>query len=253
MQAAEDKLAPEEPLEIRLNGSFVAVTMRTPGADEELAIGFLVTEGIVRSAEDIWDIKRCGDSPGAEHLNIIEVVVAPERVPLGFSAGRQRYASASCGICGRASIESVRSIALPIASTPAVEPAVILSLPRKLRAAQPVFGHTGGLHAAGLFTHSGELLYAAEDIGRHNAVDKVIGKLTHSNQRNLSDLILMVSGRAGFEIVQKALVARIPVLCSVSAPSSLAVQLAVDSGMVLVGFVRGDSMNIYSGAEKLSS
>ena len=264
----QDEVVVEEPLEIRVNGAAVAVTMRTPGEDEALAVGFLVTEGIIHSREDVWDVKRCGDPRNPEALNIVEVVIpgiltaenaedAEKSAEDGFRilGGRQRYASSSCGICGRGSIEAVRRIAAPFDSVPTVSARTILSLPEKLRSAQAVFTRTGGLHAAGLFTVAGELLFHAEDVGRHNTVDKVVGKWLQSDRSDRSDrsdVILMVSGRAGFEIVQKALVARIPAVCSVSAPSSLAVELAVESGMTLVGFVRGETMNVYAGMENVT-
>ena len=249
----QDVVVVEEPLEIRLNGEALAVTMRTPGEDEALAVGFLLTEGIIRAQEDIWDVRRCGDPRNPEALNVVEVVISDSRyAALGELLGaRQRYASSSCGICGRGSIESVRAQAPAITSRPRLTPARILSFPAKLREAQRVFERTGGLHAAGIFRSSGDLLFHAEDIGRHNAVDKVVGKSVLSDRSDRSSLTLMVSGRAGFEIVQKALAARIPAVCSVSAPSSLAVDLARESGMVLIGFLRETGFNVYAGEESV--
>ena len=249
IQPGTDDLVVEEPLEIRLNGESIAVTMRTPGQDEALAVGFLATEAIIVSPEDVWDIHRCSHPDHPDQFNIVEVTVPPERLPEVVLAGRQRYSSSACGICGAASIEVVRKIAPSIVNVPTVSRELLLSLPDRLRSAQQVFERTGGLHAAGLFTVNGELIFHAEDVGRHNAVDKVVGAALLSGRWPPDDAVLMVSGRAGFEIVQKELVARIPTVCSVSAPSSLAVDLALEAGMVLVGFLRGDKMNIYAGAE----
>jgi FdhD protein len=242
-----DALAVEEPLEIRLNGMSLAVTMRTPGQDEALAVGFLVTEGILSSPNDLYDVTRCADPDYPDLRNIVDVYVATECVPDDLLTGRQRYAASSCGLCGKASIEAVRKLAPPFQTTPAITPAVLQALPDRMRAAQQVFERTGGLHAAALFDVEGRLLEVEEDIGRHNAVDKVVGRAFLGGVWPAEDLILMASGRAGFEIVQKALVARIPVVCSVSAPSTLAVELAYESGMVLVGFLRGETMNVYAG------
>jgi len=243
-----DSVVVEEPMEIRLNGASFAVTMRTPGDDESLAIGFLATEGIVRSPDDIWDITRCADSENPDLFNIIDVYVPPDRVPEDIDGGRRRYATSSCGLCGKASIDQVRSTAPPLTSTPLLTRSVLISLPNRLRDSQRTFELTGGLHAAAIFALDGTLLHAAEDVGRHNTVDKVVGQALLKGPWPTIDAILMVSGRAGFEIVQKALVAGIPAVCSVSAPSSLAVDLARETGMTLVGFLRGDSMNVYSGA-----
>jgi FdhD protein len=250
-QLGTDDLVAEEPLEIRLNGESLAVTMRTPGQDEALAVGFLTTEGIIASPEDVWDIHRCSHPDHPDQFNIVEVTVPPERLPDDIRAGRQRYASSACGICGSASIDAVKKIAPPIDTPPRISRSVLISLPDRLRSAQQVFERTGGLHASGLFGIEGELLFHSEDVGRHNTVDKVVGAALLAGRWPLDDAILMVSGRAGFEIVQKALVARVPVVCSVSAPSSLAVELARDAGMVLVGFLRGESMNVYSRAENV--
>lgn len=250
---AEDCVVVEEPLEIWLNGNPFSITMRTPGDDEPLALGFLTTEGIIRSFDDVWDVHRCADPEHPEELNIVEVTVNPEQVLDQPVSGRQRYASSACGVCGSATIDAVRKMAEPIRDAPPVSRAVVSSLPQLLRSAQAVFEETGGLHAAGLFTPRGELLHLAEDVGRHNAVDKVVGKALRSGPWPPAETILMVSGRAGFEIVQKALVARIPAVCSVSAPSSLAVELARETGMTLIGFVRDHRMNVYSGAERVEA
>jgi FdhD protein len=242
-----DSLAVEEPLEIRLNGASLAVTMRTPGQDEALAVGFLVTEGILNTPADLYDVTRCADPDYPDLRNIVDVYVAPHCIPSDVLTGRQRYAASSCGLCGRASIEEVRKLAAPFGQTPPLTPDILRALPGRMRAAQQVFERTGGLHAAALFDTTGGLLHVEEDIGRHNAVDKVVGRTFIGGAWPAEDRILMASGRAGFEIVQKALIARIPVVCSVSAPSTLAVELACESGMMLVGFLRGETMNVYSG------
>src|SRR5579872_6106957 len=237
-----DALVLEEPLEIRLNDVSLAVTMRTPGQDDALAAGFLASEGIVGSPEQIFDITRCADPDHPDLRNIVNVYIAPELVPGTMQAGRQRYASSSCGLCGKATIEAIRVFSAPLASTTRLSHTLLYTLPDRLRAAQKTFERTGGLHAAGLFDLEGRLLGVAEDVGRHNAVDKVIGRALLAGPWPPDDTILMVSGRAGFEIVQKALAARIPAVCSVSAPSSLAVDLAREMNIVLVGFLRGETM-----------
>lgn len=248
-QRRQDLLVVEEPLEIRANDLSLVTTMRTPGQDDALAVGFLVTEGILRSPDDLYDITQCADPENPDLRNTITVYLPPERIGADLQTGRQRYASSSCGLCGRATIEMVRAAAEPFAPPSPISAAVIRSLPDRLRAGQRVFERTGGLHAAGLFDRYGRLLFVEEDIGRHNAVDKLVGRALLEGRRSLEETMMMVSGRAGFEIVQKALMARIPVVCSVSAPSSLAADLARETGMILIGFLRGDTMNIYSGAE----
>lgn len=244
----EDDIVVEEPLEIRVNEISLAVTMRTPGDDEALAVGFLATEGILRGPTDLFDIARCGDSESEpDALNIVTAYVNPERMTSELHAARQRYATSACGLCGKATLESIRTLAPKIKPIAGLKPDVIAVLPDSLRQAQQVFSRTGGLHAAGIFDPEGQLLYSAEDIGRHNAVDKAIGKALLAERWSLEDTILMVSGRAGFEIVQKALMAQIPAVASVSAPSSLAVALAKEHQMTLIGFLRGNAFNIYSG------
>jgi FdhD protein len=247
-----DFLVTEEPLEIRVNDLSAAVTMRTPGQDEALAVGFLATESILRAPADLYDVLRCGDPDDLNVGNVVNVFVDPERIPRDQDS-RQRYANSSCGLCGRATIDHAIRTLPPLRSDLVVQRSLIARLPEALRAAQPVFSRTGGLHAAGLFSREGELLFVAEDIGRHNTVDKVVGRALLSGCWPLTDTLLMVSGRGGFEIVQKSLAVRIPVVCSVSAPSTLAVDLARGAGMVLVGFLRGESMNVYAGADRIVS
>ncbi|HEY7281809.1 MAG TPA: formate dehydrogenase accessory sulfurtransferase FdhD [Actinomycetota bacterium] len=244
-----DFLAAEEPLEIRLAGEQVAVTMRTPGNDTDLAVGFLIGEGIVRS-EDVGGVAECRSDEGDG--GIADVSLAPGATA---RAGWQRnfYATSSCGVCGKASIEAVRVATEPVGDGPVVDPATLQSLPDRLREAQRVFDRTGGLHAAGLFTADGELVTLREDVGRHNAVDKVVGHHTLSGDLPLADRVLLVSGRASFELVQKALVAGIPFVAAVSAPSTLAVRLAEESNMTLVGFLRPGGCNVYAGRERLAA
>jgi FdhD protein len=243
-----DLLAAEEPLEIRLEGEPVAVTMRTPGHDTELAVGFLVTEGIVRPA-DLESVIECRSDEGDG--GVVEIKLRSGVAP---SAGWQRnfYATSSCGVCGKASIEAVRVAAEPLGDGPEVSRHKIQSLPDTLRAAQRVFERTGGLHAAGLFSSDGELILLREDVGRHNAVDKVVGRAGLDGRLPLSDSVLLVSGRASFEILQKGLVAGIPIVAAVSAPSSLAVRMARESNMTLVGFLRPGGFNVYAGPERIT-
>lgn len=245
-----DSVVVEEPLEIRVNDRPLAVTMRTPGHDDALALGFLVSEGLIRTLDDAFDVLRCADPDHPDLRNIVNVMVDPALAP-PLDTGPQRYATSSCGLCGRATIESVRLCAPPLPPPPALRREILLALPDRLRAGQEAFERTGGLHAAGLFDLDGRLLHVAEDVGRHNAVDKVVGLALRHGPWPPAETVLMVSGRAGFEIVQKAAVARIPALCSVSAPSSLAVELAREMNMILAGFLRGDSMNLYHGAESV--
>jgi len=249
VRAHEDSLAAEEPLEIRIGARSLAVTMRTPGHDEELAAGFLLTEGIIASRTQIAAIQRPDASKGPS-CNLVSV----ELQNCAFDADklqRNFYATSSCGICGKASIEAVRSRGLrALAGGFVVDPEILCTLPERLRANQQVFGRTGGLHAAALFDVNGELLALREDVGRHNAVDKVVGWALLRDLVPLSEYVLMVSGRGGFEIVQKALGAGIPVVASVSAPSSLAVQLAKELNLTLIGFLRERRFVIYAGQER---
>jgi FdhD protein len=247
VHAHEDCLAAEEPLEIRVGGRSLAVTMRTPGDDEELAAGFLLTEAILESREQIAAIQRAGAGPGCNIVNVElrDCAFDPEQMKRNF------FATSSCGICGKATIDAVRARGLrALSSGFTVDPEILCALPEKLRANQQVFGRTGGLHAAALFDSRGELLALREDIGRHNAVDKIVGWALLGGLVPLSNHILMVSGRGGFEIIQKALAASIPVVASVSAPSSLAVQLAKELNLTLVGFLRERRFVVYAGPER---
>ncbi|ACV06525.1 formate dehydrogenase accessory sulfurtransferase FdhD [Kytococcus sedentarius] len=253
-----DTLAAEEPLEIRIAGTPLAVTMRTPGHDVELATGFLVSEGIIRTASDVRAAIHCG-GPGtgggqANTYNVLDLALADHVPPVPASAERNFYTTSSCGVCGKASIEAVHTVSAHDLHADAVTltPERIAGFPVALRRAQEVFERTGGLHAAGLFDPAtGEALVVREDVGRHNAVDKVIGWAAMQDRLPAAGTVLQVSGRASFELVQKAVMAGIPVLTAVSAPSSLAVELADSSGLTLVGFVRGDSMNVYTHAERV--
>lgn len=260
LTAEEDVVAGEEPLEVRLlwdeagtlRRKSIAITMRTPGYDFELAAGFLFGEGIVKRREDIVDVSFCTDESAEQKFNIVNVTLRPG---LAFDIGRLErnfYTTSSCGVCGKAALETLEvqgCETLPLEFQ--VEPTLICSLPETLRHAQLVFERTGGLHAAGLFDQHGELLCLREDVGRHNAVDKLIGDQLLTGTMPLDDRLLLLSGRASFELVQKALVARIPLVAAVGAPSSLAVDLASSFGMTLIGFLRGETFNIYSGIERL--
>ena len=243
-----DELAREEPLEIRVETRPVSVTMRTPGHDRELATGFLLSEGLITSKEDILDIKPY---PREEAGNVIDVFLSPN-VKVDFaSLTRHVFASSSCGICGKASIDAVHRQFPPATSELKVEARTLLSLPQKLQGAQETFARTGGLHAAALFDPSGNLVTVREDVGRHNAVDKVLGYGLLKGLLPFDHQILLVSGRASFEIMQKALAGRIAIVAAVSAPSSLAVDFAEASGQTLVGFLRGERMNIYAHAQRV--
>jgi FdhD protein len=253
-----DFLAAEEPLGIRVNGAALTMTMRTPGDDLELAAGLLVSEAVIRSPADITEIKLCdGTACGhADHDgmgNIAEVTLAAG-VEVAPGARRSFMTTSACGICGKTSIEDICVLPhAPLAAdTTRFAPDMLAALPDRLRDAQRVFSRTGGLHAAGLFTAEGELIAIREDVGRHNAVDKVVGWALLDDRLPLSGCVLLVSGRASFELVQKAVLAGIPLLAAVSAPSSLAVDLAEEAGLTLVGFLRGPSMNVYAGARRLA-
>lgn len=249
VRSVQDWLAAEEPLEIRISGKPLTVTMRTPGHDLELAAGFLFTEGIVRSRDQIAKIHPAKAGP-AGRSNAVEVELT-DAVLEADSLQRNFFAASSCGICGKASIDAIRRRDLPPLDRDFhIDPQLLCGLPETLRAGQAVFSRTGGLHAAGLFDASGSLLAVREDIGRHNAVDKVIGWALLNHTLPLNRHVMMVSGRGGFEVVQKALAAGISILASVSAPSSLAVKLARELGLTLVGFLRGQRFVIYSGESR---
>ncbi|HWH98385.1 MAG TPA: formate dehydrogenase accessory sulfurtransferase FdhD, partial [Pseudolysinimonas sp.] len=242
----EDVLAVEEPLEIRVGGSSLSITMRTPGHDFELATGFLISEGVVAHTGEIATIRYCaGVTEGGENtFNVLDVTLANGVAAPNPSLERNFYMTSSCGLCGKASIDAVRTASHhPVAHDPLViDAALLASFPDRLRAGQDVFDKTGGLHAAALFDgRTGEMLVVREDVGRHNAVDKVIGWAHDERMLPLTGMVLQVSGRASFELTQKASMAGIPVLAAVSAPSSLAVDLAQESGMTVVGFMRGRS------------
>ena len=252
-----DQVATEEPLEIRLiqqgRTRTVAVTMRTPGEDAELALGFLFAEGVIGGPEEVRRAGPCaGPDPGC--ANIVEVELA-EGVPEPELAGLDRhfFSTSACGVCGKAGLDALRlRVSRAIPPGPAVPAEVLTALPSRLREAQGLFDSTGGLHAAALFDAAGRLLAAREDVGRHNALDKLVGWALRENRLPLHGHVVMVSGRSSYEILQKCLMAGVPVLCAVSAPSSLAVELAERFGITLVGFLRGDSFNVYSGVERLS-
>ncbi len=245
---ATDSLAIEEPLEIRLDTKPLVVTMRTPGHDEELAAGWLFTEGLIHTRADLHAVRRNARNKDGNSLDVF--LAADVRVDLS-RLSRLGVAVSSCGVCGKESIRAVRRRLPPVTSRLKVSAKLLAALPEKLRAAQPTFERTGGLHAAGIFTRTGELLVAREDIGRHNAVDKVIGFGLLNDLLPFDEHLLIVSGRASFEIMQKSLAARLPVVGAVSAPSSLAVEFARASRQTLVGFLRAERMNIYSGRQRM--
>jgi FdhD protein len=248
IQRLADELATEEPLEIRIDTRPLLVTMRTPGNDEELAAGLLFTEGLIRSRAQLRAVRP---NPRNKSGNSIDVFLASEANVDLSRFTRRSFAASSCGLCGRESIRAVRRRLKPVASRIKVSAELLAQLPEKLRAAQPTFERTGGLHAAGVFTADGALIVAREDIGRHNAVDKVIGFGLLNDLLPFGEHVLVVSGRASFEILQKSLAARLPVVCAVSAPSSLAVEFARDSRQTLAGFLRPGRMNIYSGGQRV--
>jgi FdhD protein len=252
-RAGEDAVTVEEPVEIRVSGTAVSVTMRTPGDDFELAAGFLFTERIVARLDDIADIEYGRDRDGRRSENVVDVKLRPGKHVDFVRLQRNFYAASSCGVCGKASICAVRVGGIERPRTDLrVSAGLLACLPGQLREAQTVFDSTGGLHAAALFDLDGALLDVREDVGRHNAVDKIIGNALLEGMLPLSAQVLLVSGRGAFEIVQKALVAGVPVVASVSAPSSLAVDLAREHGLTLIGFLRGERFVVYSGAERVS-
>jgi FdhD protein len=253
----KDRVATEEPLEIRLDGKALAVTLRTPGDDTELAAGFVLTEGLIRSADEIDRIVVVVDVAPSALGNVVDVQLVKNRGRQGTSAGPDRthrpsFITSACGVCGRGTIDAVARRAAPLVNGSRIASSRITAFPDRLRQAQAVFAETGGLHAAGLFDFDGNLLVAREDVGRHNAVDKVVGYGVIQRQLPFSGATLLVSGRAGFEIVLKAWIAGIPIVASVSAPSQLAVQLAEEADMTLVGFVRDGSFTVYNGRERIT-
>ncbi|GIJ78944.1 sulfurtransferase FdhD [Micromonospora phaseoli] len=256
-----DTLAAEEPLEIRVGPAGpgrrppLAVTMRTPGADLDLAIGFLLTEGLIRSTEDVSTAQLCAGTDTPNTYNVVDVTLAAGVPDPVTDVTRHFHTTSACGVCGKASIDAVRTRSLfDVSDDPLSVSAELLSeLPQRLRAGQRGFDRTGGLHAAGLFTADGELVVLREDVGRHNAVDKVVGWAVRERRLPLSGHVLLVSGRASFELTQKAWMAGAPLLAAVSAPSTLAVDVASEAGLTLVGFLRGRTMNVYTGAHRVTA
>lgn len=251
-----ETLAVEEPLEIRVNRKPLAVTMRTPGSDVELAQGFLLTEGVIGGRDDVQLAQFCAgaDADGVNSYNVLDVTLAPGVPAPSTDVTRNFYTTSSCGVCGKASLDAVTLASrYRPGDDPVTVPAhTLATLPEKLLSKQNVFASTGGLHAAALFDADGTLLAVREDIGRHNAVDKVIGWAVERNRIPLTGTVLLVSGRASFELVQKAVMAGVPVLAAVSAPSSLAADLAAETGLTLVAFLRGESMNVYSRPDRVT-
>ncbi|MBU9765815.1 formate dehydrogenase accessory sulfurtransferase FdhD [Mycobacterium sp. TNTM28] len=254
-EARPETLVVEEPLEIRVDGRPITVTMRTPGADVELAQGFLLTEGLICQREDLVTVRYCrgAEENGVNTYNVLDATLAPHVPKPEVDVTRNFYTTSSCGVCGKASLEAVRlsSKHCPGDDPSTIAAPVLSAMPAQLREAQKVFASTGGLHAAALFTVDGEMLVVREDIGRHNAVDKVIGWALEHHRIPATATVLLVSGRASFELTQKAVMAGIPILAAVSAPSSLAVDLASQSGLTLVAFLRGDSMNVYTRPDRV--
>lgn len=254
----EDNVAVEEPLEIRLGHQSFAVTMRTPGHDFDLMAGFLVSEGVIHEPGHLISMRFCAgeDENGQQTFNVLEAQLRPDVDLPEALAQRNVTTTSACGICGTASIDAVRKTSryslLDSVNEPLIEASVLAALPQTLRESQELFEKTGGVHAAGLFSAEGELLLLREDVGRHNAVDKIVGAALREGQLPLKNRVLQVSGRASFELVQKAAMAGIPLLAAVSAPSSLAVDLAKEAGVTLVGFSRGNSLNVYSHGERIS-
>jgi FdhD protein len=249
-----DTLVAEEPLEIRVDKRPLAVTMRTPGDDLDLALGFLLTEGVIRSTDDVRSAVLCAGDQTPNTYNVVDVVLSPGVPAPQTDPTRNFFTTSSCGVCGKASIDAVRTRSVfPVDADPArIDAATLSVLPDALRRAQRTFATTGGLHAAGLSTVDGRLVVVREDVGRHNAVDKVVGWALRDGRLPLSGHVLLVSGRASFELTQKASMAGIPILAAVSAPSTLAVDLAEEIGLTLVGFLRGPTMNVYTRPERIS-
>ena len=247
-----DAIAVEEPMELRVGDRSIAVLMRTPGHDRELAAGFLLTEGVIRSADDLLDVIRCREQDGGDFGNVVTAILAP-RVQVDFERlTRHVFSSSSCGVCGKATLDAVLQNFPAVSSDTKFDPAALGRLPEQLRAAQPVFDSTGGLHGCALFSPTGEIEIVREDVGRHNAVDKVLGHALREGKLPLSGSGLLLSGRISFELVQKALAAGIPLIAGIGAPSSLAIECAQRGNVTLIGFLRADRFNVYTGAERLS-
>ncbi len=245
----DDSVAVEEPLEIRIEGHSVAVVMRTPGDDRELAAGFLLSEQLVRSADDVFEITGCGSVDGDQVVNVTL------RNPAAFDPAkltRNVFTSSSCGVCSKATIDAVRQSFPAVENESTVAASVIKGLPDLLRENQQTFARTGGLHACALFSVSGEFLALCEDVGRHNALDKLIGRALLNRELPLCENVLFLSGRVSFEMMQKALAAGIAIVAAISAPTTLAVEFARESNQTLIGFVRGETMNIYAGGERIA-
>lgn len=249
--ASADALAVEEPLEIRVGGRSVAVVMRTPGHDRELAAGFLLTEGVIRRAEDLVDLLPCRDLPDGQSGNVIDALLAPGLAVDFGRLTRHVFSASSCGVCGKATLDGLFQSFPPVPAGPGFSPAALAALPARLRAAQPLFAATGGLHGCALFTPDGQLEAVREDVGRHNAVDKVLGRALLERRLPLHGRGLMLSGRVSFELVQKALAAGLSLVAGIGAPTSLAVDCARRGAIALVGFLRADKFNVYAGAERL--
>lgn len=249
VETEQDHIAVEEPLEIRIGNEPFVVTMRTPGQDEDLAVGFLVTEGIIKKRSDIKQLSRCPTSPTPD--NTLRVDLKQDAIPEGIKSNRHGAIAASCGVCGKASIDVIQNQFPRSDSSFQFDRQTLIELPDKLRESQTVFDQTGGLHSAGLFDLKGNLLFQREDVGRHNALDKVIGHAFLNDLWPLDKHILMVSGRVAFEIMQKALAAHIGLVAAVSAPSSLAISFALESGQTLVGFLRNGKFNVYSHPQRI--
>jgi FdhD protein len=252
LRAVEDQVAAEEPLEIRVEGQTLAIVMRTPGEDRELAAGFLLTEGVIKSARDLFDLTSCVAPGGAEDANVVDAALVH---PGGFDVSklsRHVFTSSSCGMCGKTSIEAAMKRRKRLRDRTRVPAKTILALPERLAKEQTTFKATGGLHACALFSKTGELIAVREDVGRHNALDKLIGWALLEKRTPLSGHLVLLSGRSSFEMIQKAHAGGIPIVAAIGAPSSLAVDFARKAGLTLCGFVRDRSMNIYAGAERVT-
>lgn len=248
-----DVVAVEEPMELRVGDRSVAVLMRTPGHDRELAAGFLLTEGVIRNADDLLDIVLCRDQDGGTSGNVVNVLTSP-KAPVDFERlTRHVFSSSSCGVCGKATLDAVLQVFPAAEPGPLFAPAMLAGLPTSLREAQPCFESTGGLHGCALFNQKGELEIVREDVGRHNAVDKVLGRALLDGRLPLRTHGLLLSGRISFELVQKALAAGVPFVAGIGAPSSLAIECAMRGELTMIGFLRADRFNCYAGHDRLAS